>query len=217
MVVTFVIRQLSYKLIICVFYHFSASPKRRGHRSRSRSPHRRHSRSRSRSRSPHRRRHRSKSKSRSRSPDKSSKKSKKSDKSDKKREKESENSGMSKEELEIKEANELRAKLGLKPLKPWKTSRKRYCFLYSSVELLSSSYWNVLTNLAELFTVNPRWFLTRIEEFYTRKCDVLWQRKSMTDSYYLGLLRLGLVITSCETVCCISNKRESLNSWQMFP
>ena len=28
---------------------------------------------------------------------------------------------MSKEELEIKEANELRAKLGLKPLKPWKT------------------------------------------------------------------------------------------------
>lgn len=26
---------------------------------------------------------------------------------------------MSKEELEIKEANELRAKLGLKPLKPW--------------------------------------------------------------------------------------------------
>lgn len=96
----------------------SASPKRRGHRSRSRSPHRRHSRSRSRSRSPHRRRHRSKSKSRSRSPDKSSKRSKKSDKSDKKREKESENSGMSKEELEIKEANELRAKLGLKPLKP---------------------------------------------------------------------------------------------------
>lgn len=95
----------------------SASPqRRRGHRSRSRSPHRRHSRSRSRSRSPHRRRHRSKS--RSKSPDKSSKKSKKSEKSDKKKEKESENTGISKEELEIKEANELRAKLGLKPLKP---------------------------------------------------------------------------------------------------
>lgn len=93
----------------------SASPhKRRGHRSRSRSPYRRRSRSRSRSRSPHRRRHRSKS--RSKSPEKSSKKSKKSDKPDKK--KESEGSGMSKEELEVKEANELRAKLGLKPLKP---------------------------------------------------------------------------------------------------
>lgn len=26
---------------------------------------------------------------------------------------------MSKDELEVKEANELRAKLGLKPLKPW--------------------------------------------------------------------------------------------------
>lgn len=93
----------------------SASPhKRRGHRSRSRSPYRRRSRSRSRSRSPHRRRHRSKS--RSKSPEKSSKKSKKSDKPDKK--KESESTGMSKDELEVKEANELRAKLGLKPLKP---------------------------------------------------------------------------------------------------
>ncbi|XP_067026326.1 pre-mRNA-splicing factor 38A-like [Acropora muricata] len=93
----------------------SASPhKRRGHRSRSRSPYRRRSRSRSRSRSPHRRRHRSKS--RSKSPEKSSKKSKKSDKPDKK--KESESTGMSKNELEVKEANELRAKLGLKPLKP---------------------------------------------------------------------------------------------------
>ena len=104
----------------CVFsFKPSASPhRRRGHRSRSRSPHRRHSRSRSRSRSPHRRRHRSKSKSRSKSPEKSSKKSKKSEKSDKKKEKESENTGISKEELEIKEANELRAKLGLKPLKP---------------------------------------------------------------------------------------------------
>ena len=58
---------------------------------------------------------------------------------------------MSKEELEIKEANELRAKLGLKPLKPWKTSRKRWSFLYLSVELLSSSYWNVLTILCSTF------------------------------------------------------------------
>ena len=114
-----------YKLmeIMFLFPTPSASPhRRRGHRSRSRSPaHRRHSRSRSRSRSPHRRRHRSKSKSRSKSPEKSSKKSKKSeksDKSDKRKEKESESGGLSKEELEIKEANELRAKLGLKPLKP---------------------------------------------------------------------------------------------------
>ena len=98
-----------------VYSVISASPhKRRGHRSRSRSPYRRRSRSRSRSRSPHRRRHRSKS--RSKSPEKSSKKSKKSDKPDKK--KESESTGMSKDELEVKEANELRAKLGLKPLKP---------------------------------------------------------------------------------------------------
>lgn len=58
---------------------------------------------------------------------------------------------MSKEELEIKEANELRAKLGLKPLKPWKTSRKRWSFLYLFVELLSSSYWNVLTILCSTF------------------------------------------------------------------
>ena len=58
---------------------------------------------------------------------------------------------MSKEELEIKEANELRAKLGLKPLKPWKTSHKRWSFLYLFVELLSSSYWNVLTILCSTF------------------------------------------------------------------
>ena len=102
----------------------SASPhRRRGHRSRSRSPHRRHSRSRSRSRSPHRRRHRSKSRSKSpeKSSSKKSKKSEKSEKSDKKKDKDNEGAGMSKEELEIIEANELRAKLGLKPLKPWKT------------------------------------------------------------------------------------------------
>ncbi|XP_031561151.1 pre-mRNA-splicing factor 38A-like [Actinia tenebrosa] len=93
------------------------SPHHRRHksRSRSRSPRRRHSRSRSRSRSP-RRRHRSRS--RSNTPEKSSKhKKSKKDKSDKKEKKRHDDEGTSKESLEIKEANELRASLGLKPLK----------------------------------------------------------------------------------------------------
>ena len=108
----------------------SASPhKRRGHRSRSRSPYRRRSRSRSRSRSPHRRRHRSKS--RSKSPEKSSKKSKKSERPDKK--KESESTGMSKDELEVKEANELRAKLNW--FEAVKTLRNHF-FLVTSVGFL---------------------------------------------------------------------------------
>ncbi|XP_020892279.1 pre-mRNA-splicing factor 38A [Exaiptasia diaphana] len=91
----------------------SPSPHHRRHRSRSRSrsPRRRHSRSRSKSRSP-RRRHRS----RSNSPDKKHKKSKK-EKSEKKDKSKHGDEGMTKEELEIKEANELRASLGLKPLK----------------------------------------------------------------------------------------------------
>lgn len=82
----------------------SASPRR--HRRRSRSPRRHHS--------PHRRHHRrsrsrSHSRSRSPSPHKSKKSSKREDKPGK--------SEASQEDLEIQQANALRAKLGLKPLK----------------------------------------------------------------------------------------------------
>ncbi|XP_078575421.1 pre-mRNA-splicing factor 38A-like isoform X2 [Branchiostoma floridae x Branchiostoma japonicum] len=103
----------------------SASPPRR-HRSRS-PPHRRRSRSRERrhrSRSPARRRHRS----RSASPHRSSKKHKdhkdhKEKKKEKKKDRDSHRDRgkgreVSKEELEIQEANALRAKLGMAPLRP---------------------------------------------------------------------------------------------------
>lgn len=85
---------------------YSVSPRRYRHRSRSRSPPRRHH-------SPsrrHRRRSRSRSHSRSPSPHKSKKSSRRDDKVGK--------SDVSQESMEIEEANALRAKLGLKPLKP---------------------------------------------------------------------------------------------------
>ncbi|XP_028413046.1 pre-mRNA-splicing factor 38A-like [Dendronephthya gigantea] len=77
----------------------SNSPRRHRHRSRSRSPARRHH-------SPSRR-HRRRSQSRSPSPHKSRKSSRREGKSE-----------VNQESMEIEEANALRAKLGLKPLKP---------------------------------------------------------------------------------------------------